>query len=155
MASTVKETSRLPLLPPEQSFYDTPGVPYLSKPNSPGRLEQTVFIVLASVAGLAFIVIITLLLCKFQCQVGGHSISRGVPTATSSTSPLSARELVEISLLQETDAEGDVTADTVLLSMPASGSLLSNSPLIGSNQTLTDAGRNIKQAQAQYFNQAC
>jgi len=154
-ASTVKETSRLPLLPPEQSFYDTPGVPYLSKPNSPGRLEQTVFIVLASVAGLAFIVIITLLLCKFQCQVGGHSISRGVPTATSSTSPLSARELVEISLLQETDAEGDVTADTVLLSMPASGSLLSNSPLIGSNQTLTDAGRNIKQAQAQYFNQAC
>lgn len=50
-------------------FYDTPGVPYLSKPNSPGQLEQTVFIVLASVAGLAFIVIITLLLCKFQCQV--------------------------------------------------------------------------------------
>lgn len=154
-ASTVKETSRLPLLPPEQSFYDTPGVPYLSKPNSPGQLEQTVFIVLASVAGLAFIVIITLLLCKFQCQVGGHGIRRGVPTATSSTSPLSARELVEISLLQEPEVDADITADTCLLSMAASGSLLSNSPLIGSSQTLNDAGRNLNQAQGQYYGQAC
>ena len=43
-------------------------------------------------------------------QVGGHGISRGVPTATSSTSPLSARELVEISLLQEPEADADITA---------------------------------------------
>ena len=50
-------------------FYDTPEDTYLKKPGYPGRLEQTVFIVLASVAGLAFILIISLLLCKFQWQV--------------------------------------------------------------------------------------
>ena len=37
--------------------------------NSPTRLEQTIFIILASLAGLAFLVVISLLLCKFQCQV--------------------------------------------------------------------------------------
>ena len=36
---------------------------------SPTRLEQTIFIILASLAGLAFLVVISLLLCKFQCQV--------------------------------------------------------------------------------------
>ena len=41
----------------------------LGHTNSPSRLEQTIFIILASMAGLAFLVIITLLLCKFQCQV--------------------------------------------------------------------------------------
>ena len=45
--------------------------------------------------------------------------------------------------------------DTCLLSMAASGSLLSNSPLIGSSQTLNDAGRNLNQAQGQYYGQAC
>ena len=85
--STVKETSRLPLLPPEQSkrecwpaspphcrysgFYD--GQDTLryegSHTKSPTRLEQTIFIILASLAGLAFLVVISLLLCKFQCQV--------------------------------------------------------------------------------------
>ena len=89
--STVKETSRLPLLPPEQSkresvvcvvqppplilrysgFYD--GQDTLryegGHTKSPTRLEQTIFIILASLAGLAFLVVISLLLCKFQCQV--------------------------------------------------------------------------------------
>ena len=100
---------------------------YISSPSPhrPSRLEQTIFIVLASLAGLAFIVIITLLLCKFQCQVqleafyfntfdfaqvGGSSGSvreaeAGVNTATTSTSPLSARELVEISLLHSAEEE--------------------------------------------------
>ena len=41
-----------------------------------------------------------------------------VPTATSSTSPLSARELVEISLLEPE------------LSVPSSGSVLSSYPLL-------------------------
>lgn len=127
--STVKETSRLPLLPPEQSkkqqcristlipichslsgiFYDTNDQsPAVARPS---RLEQTIFIVLASLAGLAFMVVITLLLCKFQCQVGGQRDGQAsdgeIHTANTSTSPLSARELVEISLLHDSsDAEG-------------------------------------------------
>jgi len=152
-ASTVKETSRLPLLPAEQSFYDTPEDTYLKKPGYPGRLEQTVFIVLASVAGLAFILIISLLLCKFQCQIGRLGISRGVPTATSSTSPLSALELVEISFLQEADPEVDITADTCLLSMPTSGSLLSNSPLVCSSQVLNDVDKTMNKPKDQYYGQ--
>ena len=81
----------------------------------PSRLEQTIFIVLASLAGLAFVVIITLLLCKFQCQVGDSNSNRGsgdnceVHTATTSTSPLSARELVEISLLH-TNNDADMNS---------------------------------------------
>ena len=39
------------------------------------RLEQTIFLVLASLAGVAFMVIITLLLCRFQCQVVTHPLS--------------------------------------------------------------------------------
>ena len=52
-------------------FYENNDLVYISSPSPhrPSRLEQTIFIVLASLAGLAFIVIITLLLCKFQCQV--------------------------------------------------------------------------------------
>ena len=49
-------------------FYDTPDMDYTNTKNSPS-VEQTVFIILASVAGLAFILIISLLLCKFQCTV--------------------------------------------------------------------------------------
>jgi len=136
-ASTVKETSRLPLLPPEQSFYDNSDMVYINPPvpNRPSRLEQTIFIVLASLAGLAFIVIITLLLCRFQCQMGDNSSNRGssdnceVHTATTSTSPLSARELVEISLLH-TNSEADMGSDPILVSVPASGSVLSTYPLL-------------------------
>jgi len=98
-ASTVKETFRLPLLPPDQGneFLETPGsVPYQT--SSPGMLEQTLFILLASLAGVAFLVVLGLLLCKFQVGPGGLG---GVVTVTSGTSPLSARELVEISMQQE------------------------------------------------------
>ena len=64
-------------------------------------------------AGVAFMVVITLLLCKFQCQVGGQHASHGsdgeIHTANTSTSPLSARELVEISLLHNSnDVDGKV-----------------------------------------------
>jgi len=140
-ASTVKETSRLPLMPPEQSgFYDNSDLTFVNSPTAhrPSRLEQTIFIVLASLATLAFIVIITLLLCKFQCQVGSSRGSGGdnvlTTTATTSTSPLSARELVEISLLQS--EEEDINSEPVLVTtvplqtLPASGSLMSNYPLL-------------------------
>ena len=56
-------------------FYDPTELVY-SPAHSPAhsagrttRLEQTIFLVLASLAGVAFMVIITLLLCRFQCQV--------------------------------------------------------------------------------------
>ena len=38
-------------------------------PASPGLLEQTLFVLLASLAGLAFLVVIGLLLCKFQVDI--------------------------------------------------------------------------------------
>ena len=62
-------------------FYDPTELVYspaLSPAHSAGRttrLEQTIFLVLASLAGVAFMVIITLLLCRFQCQVVTHPLS--------------------------------------------------------------------------------
>ena len=47
----------------------------------------------------------------------------GAPTATSSTSPLSARELVEISLLHQSNHDQE-------LSVSASGSVQSSYPLL-------------------------
>ena len=126
---------------------------------------------LASLAGLAFIVIITLLLCKFQCQVrivfslytlylfsaqvggGARSLREGeagVHTATTSTSPLSARELVEISLLRSADTEDDMDSmdrpgpEAGLVSVPASGSVLSNYPLlISADRQINNTSGNI------------
>ena len=61
----------------------------------------------------SFIIIRSPYLSKFSLllvKFAGHGVTSGVATATSSTSPLSARELVEISLLQEPEAEVDITA---------------------------------------------
>ena len=62
-------------------FYDPTELVY-SPAHSPAhsagrttRLEQTIFLVLASLAGVAFMVIITLLLCRFQCQVASSTSS--------------------------------------------------------------------------------
>ena len=49
--------------------------------------------------------------------------TEGAPTATSSTSPLSARELVEISLLHQSNHDQELTVS-------ASGSVQSSYPLL-------------------------
>ena len=51
----------------------------------------------------------------------------GAPTATSSTSPLSARELVEISLLQQASHDQELTVSS-------SGSVQSSYPLLMSRE---------------------
>ena len=51
------------------------------------------------------------------------SEAEGAPTATSSTSPLSARELVEISLLRQSSHDPELTVST-------SGSVQSSYPLL-------------------------
>ena len=48
-----------------------PNIIHLSifQTTSPGTLEQTLFILLASLAGVAFLVVLGLLLCKFQVKI--------------------------------------------------------------------------------------
>ena len=55
------------------------------------------------------------------------SEGEAAPTATSSTSPLSARELVEISLLHQSTHDQELTVS-------ASGSVQSSYPLLGSRE---------------------
>ena len=66
----------------------------------------------------------------------GETEGEGAPTATSSTSPLSARELVEISLLHQANH------DQVELAVSASpGSVQSSYPLLVCRE---DRGENIQ-----------
>ena len=70
--------------------------PSTTKIHQQSNIHQTIFIVLVSSASVAFVFIISLILCKFQCQIG--SVTPTVKTVTSSSSPLSARALVQMSL---------------------------------------------------------
>ena len=203
-ASTVKETSRLPLLPPEQSiklkplFYSKQcssrflweqwsclhqlpkpapaqqaGADHLHRTGQPGgpRLHRDHHpaAVQVPVPGPDSFLLTSLYLSSAQVGGGAGSLREGeagVHTATTSTSPLSARELVEISLLRSADTEEDMgsldrpgiwcvnsysdplwpglTADAGLVSVPASGSVLSNYPLlISADRQINNTSGNI------------